>query len=296
MAMDTQVLRAFVTIAECQSFSEAGEILHLTQPAISKRISNLEQQLGHRLFDRIGRKVSLTEAGEALLPQARAILLSMRNAEQSVRDLSGSVAGKLSMGISHHIGLHRLPPVLRHFTRHYPDVRLDIDFMDSEQAHAMILHGELDLAVITLSPEQEPNLESFAVWNDSLTVAVAPDHPLAQQAAATLQELQHFTAIPPGLNTYTGQIIKRLFDEAGLKMDIAMSTNYMETIKVMVSIGLGWSILPETLIDSSVRALPLRGHTLQRTLGCVHHRNRSLSNAAQAFIDVLKNIPNEPAL
>ena len=291
--MDTQSLRAFVTVAECQSFTEAGELLHLTQPAISKRLGNLEQQLEHRLFDRIGRRVTLTEAGEALLPQARAILLAMANAERSVRDLDGSVGGKLSMGISHHIGLHRLPPVLRYFTRTFPEVRMDIDFMDSEQAHDMILHGELDLAVITLSPEQEPNLESFAVWEDPLTVATALDHPLAKQKTVSLQELQQHTAIPPGLNTYTGQIIKRLFDEAGLKMDIAMSTNYMETIKVMVSIGLGWSILPATLIDDSVKALDLKGHTLSRTLGCVHHRNRSLSNAAEAFIRVLKEHPDQ---
>lgn len=289
--MDTQTLRAFLTVAECQSFTEAAELLHLTQPAISKRLSNLEQQLEHRLFDRIGRKVSLTEAGEALLPQARAILLAMANAERSIRDLDGSVGGKLSMGISHHIGLHRLPPVLRYFTRTYPEVRLDIDFMDSEQAHDMILHGELDLAVITLSPEQEPNLESFSVWEDPLTVATALDHPLASRRTVTLRELQQHTAIPPGLNTYTGQIIKRLFDEAGLKMDIAMSTNYMETIKVMVSIGLGWSILPATLIDDSVKALSLKENHLSRTLGCVHHRNRSLSNAAKAFIKVLKEHP-----
>lgn len=286
--MDTQSLKAFVTVADTGSFSEAAETLHITQPAISKRISNLEQRLNHRLFDRIGRKVNLTEAGSALLPQARQILLSIGKAERSVRDLSGNVSGRLSMGISHHIGLHRLPPVLRYFTRAYPDVRLDIDFMDSEQAHAMILHGDLDLAVITLSPDQETNLESFLVWDDPLTVAVGLEHPLANQRTVTLEQLQNHTAIPPGLNTYTGQIIKRLFDDAGLKMDIAMSTNYMETIKVMVGIGLGWSILPTTLLDSSIKALTLRGHHLHRELGCVYHRNRSLSNAAQAFIDALR--------
>ena len=286
--MDTQSLKAFVAVAEHESFSEAADALFITQPAISKRISNLEQRLNHRLFDRIGRKVNLTEAGNALLPQARQILLSINKAERSVRDLSGNVSGKLSMGISHHIGLHRLPPVLRYFTRAYPDVRLDIDFMDSEQAHAMILHGDLDLAVITLSPEREPNLESFLVWDDPLSVAVGLEHPLARQQTVTLAELQAYTAIPPGLNTYTGQIIKRLFDEAGLKMDVGMSTNYMETIKVMVGIGLGWSILPSTLLDDSICSLELEGHKLHRELGCVCHRNRSLSNAAQAFIDVLR--------
>lgn len=293
--MDTQSLRAFVAVAEHGSFSDAADLLHITQPAISKRISNLEQRLSHRLFDRIGRKVDLTEAGSALLPQARAILLALAAAERSVRDLSGQIGGKLSLGISHHIGLHRLPPVLRYFSRAYPDVRLDIDFMDSEQAHSMILHGDLDLAVITLSPEREPSLESFRVWDDPLIVAVGLEHPLAAQKSVSLESLQHYNAIPPGLNTYTGQIIKRLFDDAGLSMQVGMSTNYVETIKVMVGIGLGWSILPTTLLDSSVKALPLEGYSLSRELGCVFHRNRSLSNAARAFIEVLRENAQSPA-
>jgi DNA-binding transcriptional LysR family regulator len=99
--------------------------------------------------------------------------------------------------------------------------------------------------------------------------------------------LSQHTALPPGLNTYTGRIIKELFDQRGLKMNIGMSTNYLETIKVMVSIGLGWSILPLTLLDDSVLALEWQGQALSRTLGCVHHRNRSLSNAAEAFIELL---------
>ncbi len=289
-SMDTQSLQAFLCVAECSSFSGAAEQLHLTQPAISKRIATLEKQLNARLFDRIGRHIHLTEAGRALLPEAQRILQDIREARRRIDDLRGSVSGRLSMGISHHIGLHRLPPVLREFSQRYPDVQLDIDFMDSEQAHHRILHGEMDLAVITLSPSQEEHLSFLPVWQDQLTVAVANDHPLSDAAVVTAEMLSRHTALPPGLNTYTGQIIKRLFDEAGLEMNIGMSTNYLETIKVMVSIGLGWSILPQTLLDDSVTALELKNMQLSRTLGCVHHRNRSLSNASRAFIDLLPNI------
>jgi DNA-binding transcriptional LysR family regulator len=288
--MDTQSLQAFLCVAECSSFSGAAEQLHLTQPAISKRIATLEKQLNAKLFDRIGRHIHLTEAGRALLPEAQRILQDIREARRRIDDLRGSVSGRLSMGISHHIGLHRLPPVLREFSQRYPDVQLDIDFMDSEQAHHRILHGEMDLAVITLSPSQEEHLSFLPVWQDQLTVAVANDHPLSDAGVVTAEMLSQHTALPPGLNTYTGQIIKRLFDEAGLEMNIGMSTNYLETIKVMVSIGLGWSILPQTLLDDSVTALELKNMQLSRTLGCVHHRNRSLSNASRAFIDLLPNI------
>ncbi|AKH69969.1 transcriptional regulator [Spongiibacter sp. IMCC21906] len=286
--MDTQALNAFLAVAENQSFSLAAEQLHITQPAVSKRISSLEKQLDCRLFDRIGRHVHLTEAGRALLPQCRKILQDIREAARSIHDLQGGISGRLSMGISHHIGLHRLPPVLREFSQRHPDVQLDIDFMDSERAHDRILHGEMDLAVITLSPVADQHLQSIPVWEDPLMVTIAADHPLASQKEVTAEMLSHYTAIPPGLNTYTGQIIKELFDTKGLEMNIGMSTNYLETIKVMVGIGLGWSILPLTLLDDTVVALPLKGMPLQRILGCVHHRSRSLSNAAQAFITLLE--------
>lgn len=286
--MDTQSLNAFLAVADAGSFSQAAEQLHLTQPAVSKRIAALERQLNCRLFDRIGRHVNLTEAGAALLPRAKRILLDIDEAQRSIDDLRGDVAGRLSMGISHHIGLHRLPPVLREFTRRHPGVQLDIDFMDSERAHDRILHGEMDLAVITLAPSKEEQLKSIAIWDDPLMVAVARDHPLADKGTVTAAMLSRYTALPPGLNTYTGQIIKQLFDDQGLAMDVGMSTNYLETIKVMVSIGLGWSILPLTLLDDSVTALKLEGRDLHRQLGCVHHRNRSLSNAARAFIALLE--------
>ena len=286
--MDTDSLKAFLAVADQQSFSLAAEQLYLTQPAVSKRVAALEAQLNCKLFDRIGRKVHLTEAGQALLPQSRRILQDLKEAVRSIHDLRGHVSGRLSMGISHHIGLHRLPPILRKYSQLYPEVKLDIDFMDSEQAHQLILHGEMDLAVITLSPTGEQQLQSMPIWEDPLAVAVAHDHPLAKYSKVNAEMLSQHTALPPGLNTYTGQIIKELFDKRGLSMNIGMSTNYLETIKVMVSIGLGWSILPLTLLDDSVVALQWEGQALSRTLGCVHHRNRSLSNAAEAFIELLR--------
>lgn len=291
--MDTDSLKAFLAVADQQSFSLAAEQLYITQPAVSKRIAALESQLNCKLFDRIGRNVHLTEAGQALLPQSRRILQDIKEAVRSIQDLRGSVSGRLSMGISHHIGLHRLPPILRQYSQQYPDVKLDIDFMDSEQAHQLILHGEMDLAVITLSPTGEQQLQSMPVWEDPLTVTVAHNHPLAQYRSVNAEMLSQHTALPPGLNTYTGQIIKDLFDQRGLSMNIGMSTNYLETIKVMVSIGLGWSILPLTLLDDSVIALEWEGQALSRTLGCVHHRNRSLSNAAEAFIELLRTASKE---
>ena len=114
--MDTNSLRTFITTAELESFSLAAEQLYLTQPAISKRIAALEEELGAKLFDRIGRHVSLTEAGRTLLQRARIILQEVEDSRRLISNLSGTVSGRLSIGTSHHIGLHRLPPVLRRYS------------------------------------------------------------------------------------------------------------------------------------------------------------------------------------
>ncbi len=287
--METQNLRAFVEVAESGSFSDAAETLHITQPAVSKRIATLEQQLDCRLFDRINRTVQMTEAGRALLPKAARILQAVQDARRSIADLQGEVHGELSIGISHHIGLHRLPPVLESYTRQYPNVQFDIDFMDSEEAHEQVLHGQIELGVVTLDPKDNSNLKRHPVWLDNLSVCVAPGHPLGVFNSVELATLGQFPAILPGLNTYTGQIIKALFQQHELKLDVSMATNYLETIKMMVSIGLGWSVLPHTMIDDSLKVLNIKHIKLQRTLGYVVHPNRSLSNAATAFVAALES-------
>ena len=286
--MDTQHLRAFLLVAETGSFSLAAQQLHLTQPAVSKRVAQLEEQLQVGLFDRIGRHVSLTEAGLALLPHARAVAQELEAARQSLRDLSGGVAGQLRLATSHHIGLHRLPPLLSHFSRTFPEVQIDLDFMDSEQAYGLIMRGAAELAIVTLAPVSEPSIIAQAIWRDPLDFMVKRGHELLQQTPLDLRILSTHPAILPGLNTYTGQIIKGLFDRHGLQLQVSMATNYLETIRMMASVGLGWTVLPRTMRDKTLARLSIPKAPLERTLGVVHHRGRRLSRAARAFIEALR--------
>jgi len=286
--MDLANLNAFIAIAEAGSFSEAGERLHLTQPAVSKRIAGLEQQLNVRLFDRIGREVSLTEAGRALLPRAYQILNVLDDTRRALTNLNGEISGRLTLATSHHIGLHRLPPLLRAFTRAHPQVALDIQFLDSEVAYEEVLHGRAELAVITLAPETRPPVAATAIWDDVLDFVAAPEHPLARNGTVSLSDVARHPAVFPGDNTFTHHIVRRLFEAQGLKPNIGMSTNYLETIKMMVSIGIAWSVLPRTMLDSQVAALPLPGVQLVRRLGYIVHTERTLSNAARAFIALLE--------
>jgi len=287
--LDIQNLQAFLLVTEEGSFSLAAERLHLSQPAVSKRIALLEAGLGCELFDRIGRNIRLTEAGQALLPHAKAIVQQLFTAEQAVRDLSGDVAGELRLATSHHIGLHRLPPVLSAFSKTFPSAHIDIDFMDSEQAYDLIMQGRSELAVVTLAPAADDSVVTRPVWQDPLVFMVAADHPLAAGGGRTLSDLAAHPAILPGLTTYTGQIVKRLFAQHRLSLQVSMATNYLETIRMMASVGLGWTVLPRTMLDSGLVALPVSGIEIGRTLGLVYHRSRSLSRAAQAFVAVLED-------
>ncbi len=285
--MDLANLNAFIAIAEVGSFSEAAERLHLTQPAVSKRIAGLEQQLKVRLFDRLGREVSLTEAGRALLPRAYQILNVLDDTRRALTNLSGEISGRLTLATSHHIGLHRLPPLLRAFTRAHPQVALDIQFLDSEVAYEEVLHGRAELAVITLAPEAREPVRAIPVWDDPLDFVAAPEHPLARMPAISLADVAQHPAVFPGDNTFTHHIVRRLFEGQGLTPNIGMSTNYLETIKMMVSIGLAWSVLPRTMLDEQVERLPLPGIQLRRQLGYILHKERTLSNAAKAFMALL---------
>jgi DNA-binding transcriptional LysR family regulator len=285
--MDLASLRAFVEVARYGSFSQAAEILFLTQPAISKRIAGLEEELSTRLFDRAGRQVLLTEAGRHLLPRAERIIHELTDIRRELSNLSGQVAGRLAMATSHHIGLHRLPLVLRAYSDNYPKVELDIRFMESEKACLAVEHGELELAVVTLPLKPADTLKSEIVWQDPLRPVVGLDHPLAEKTPATAKELLAYPAVLPTRGTYTRTILEQRIGQLHGEVNCTLSTDYLETLKMMVTIGLGWSLLPEILIDDNLKPLAIAELDLIRSLGILTHRKRTLSNAAQAMRSLL---------
>lgn len=279
---------AFLAVAELESFSLAAESLHITQPAVSKRIQQLENSIRVELFDRIGRRSILTPNGRAFKPHAERILQELRSYRSSLSQQQLTPSGNLSFATSHHVGLHRLPQVLRDFKIRYPRVDLDLHFMDSEDACAAIANNELELAIVTLPEAADDRLEYEPVWIDELVVVMAADHALATQQEIEPARLLGHAAILPSRGTFTRKIIDNLF--AGIKdrLDIILETNYLETIKVMVSANLGWSILPQSMVDSSLTSHYLNDFDLQRPLGIVTRKKRTLSLSSSAMIELLR--------
>ncbi|HMW49298.1 MAG TPA: LysR family transcriptional regulator [Cellvibrionaceae bacterium] len=284
--MDTQNLKAFLAVAAQGSFSQAASLLHLTQPAVSKRVAALEDEVGHALFHRVNRRVELTQAGVLLQQRAMGILQALEEARQALADLDGAVSGELKVATSHHVGLHKLPPVLHEFVHRYPRVNLQFEFLDSEIAYQRVAKGDCELAVVTLGPTPHPVLTERTLWPDPLVFVASKGLFNSAADTITLEHLSRLPAILPDVSTYTGRLVKACFDEHGLPLNITMATNYLETIKMLVSVGLGWSLLPQTLLDDQLMVLdvPL---VISRDLGVITHPKRALTNAARAFLDLL---------
>ena len=286
--MELNALQAFLAVAETGSFSRAASHLHLTQPAVSKRVAGLEHQLDVRLFDRIGKSTHLTEAGRTLFPKARLILAEVDESKKLLSNLSGAIAGKLKLGTSHHIGLHRLPALLRQYHERYPAVALDIEFTDSEMACDQVLKGDLELAVVTLPSETDTQLSMQTIWIDPLICVANNRHPLVNRdSKITVETLAQHEALLPSRATATRKIVEGLFSNQNLSPRIGMETNYLETLKMMTSIGLGWTALPEKMIDEDLVRVELDAPAIVRHLGIVTHRERTLSNAALEFLNLL---------
>ena len=285
--MNLPAFEAFVKVMDTGSISLAAEQLFITQPAVTKRIHSLEDYFGVKLFESAGRGIQATHAANSLLPKVKGWLNELGDIHHTLSHEQSQVQGKLKIGTSHHIGLHHLPSHLTRYVQNFPEVTLDVHFVDSEQAHEQVLAGELELAFLTLPPQGDARLSYVTIWNDPLVFVVAPFHPLAEKQNLSLEDLIQYPSLLPASQTYTSQITLAEFEKQGVKPKVTMSNNPLESIRMLVSIGLGWSVLPKTLLNQDLKQLdiPLE---MNRQLGMVWHPGRTQSKAAEALVHDMK--------
>ncbi|RKG31778.1 LysR family transcriptional regulator [Acinetobacter tianfuensis] len=287
--MNLAAFEAFVKVMETGSISLAADQLFITQPAVTKRIHSLEEYFGVKLFESAGRGVQATHAAHSLLPKVKNWLNELGDIHHTLSHEQSLIKGKLKIGTSHHIGLHHLPNHLRNYVQEYPEVTLDVHFVDSEQAHEQVLAGDLELAFLTLPPQGDDRLSYVNIWNDPLVFVAAPFHPLAQKQDLTLEDLIEYPSLLPAAQTYTSQITLAEFEKQGVKPKITMSNNPLESIRMLASIGLGWSVLPKTMLNSELTQLDIN-LVMHRQLGMVWHPGRTQSKAAEALVSLMQQI------
>lgn len=296
--IDLNQLQTFVSIAHYGSITDAAKYLHITQPAATKRLQQLESQLGKRLFDRVQKRLLLTQEGTLLLTKAQEILDRAQDMQRYASTLDKQIAGSLSIATSHHVGLRRLPSALKAFRRSFPDVELDVSFVASEVAIDYLLQGKIELAFITLPTNTLNHIDTKLLWHDPLHIVASNDNPLARlsesQRKINIKTLLSHPAVLPDQNTHTYQLVAAAITDqlnadqlSESNIQIAMTNNAMETIKLLTSCGFGWSALPATMLDDTLTRIAIN-LPITRQLGIAWHSNRTLSNAARALQSIVE--------
>ena len=282
--MDTNAIKAFIAVAETSSVTKASKKLFLTQPAISRRISQLEEQLGVRLFDRVNKKMFLTLAGTKLLPRCRKIMEDIDLAAREASYMGDKVMGNLAVGMSHHVSLYRAPENLKRYQDLYPDVELDLNFLPSEDAISLVERGKLELALVTLPNKKIKNLDFTAIWRDELYIAIPNTK---EYRDSSLEDLSRKPVILPHLSSTTRKNIDKVFFDFGLNFSHITETSNFEVIGKMIETGLGWSVMPAHMMNTNIIRTHADKFVAIRTQGVVKHNQRQLSLASEALLNLL---------
>lgn len=288
--MELDQITAFLEVARNRSFSRAAEKLYRTQPAISAQIRALEQECGHKLFDRLGRRIFLTPPGEVLFEYGERLVAMHREALQRVREAHGTAAGKLVVGANEATCLYVLPQVFSEYKRKHPQVGINIYRNFSHKILQKMAENQVDLGIVTL-PVVHNNLKVIPFFEDDLWVVLPPSHRLAKRSSLKLEEVAVEPLIFPK-GGHTRELLEKLFRKHRDRLQISMELASVETIKKFVGAGLGISLLSRSYAEMEVRSgilkmVPLQGVDLHRKLGLVYRNDRHLSRAAQAFVELI---------
>lgn len=300
--MTLEQLRIFATVAEMLHFTRAAEVLHLSQPAVSAAIAALEAEHGLRLFDRIGRRVELTAAGQLLHGQARAILAKVDEAGTMLAELSGLSRGALRLAASQTVGNHWLPLRLLRFAVAYPGIRVDLSIGNTEQVAEAVRDGRAELGIAE-GVVTDSALVSEPVEGDRLRLVVGGTHPWAGLGRVGRDELAAGRWILREPGSGTRALFEAAVRGAGLDpggLDVAMTLPGGGMIRAALLAGLGASVLSDLMLTEDLaagRIVALEGLDLPaRPFHLVRHRDRYRSIAERAFVRVAVEDFHSPVL
>ena len=289
--MDLDNLKTFMEVAKLGNFSRAAEKVLRSQPAVSAQIRQLEQEYGHRLFDRNAKSVRLTPAGEVVLEYARQLLALQTQSLQAVSEHSGIRNGTLSIGANEGTFLYVLPAALAKYHKQFPKVKISVYRSFTHKVTGKVEDGSIDLAVVTM-PVKSQSLEVVPVFRDRILLMVGPASPLFAKASATLQEI----AAQPIILPKTGSIRKLI--EKHLRpfrdeLNITMELTSVVMIKRFVRADFGVSLICRSFAErnvqrNEVKLLKVEGLDLWRELALVYRKDRSLPLIASAFVEIAR--------
>ncbi len=292
--LDSRQLRAFATLALTGSFTRTARELHLSQSAISHSMKALERQVRCRLLDKVGKSVTLTQAGEQLLAHAHKILAEMQAARDRLSELGKWGHGRLRLCTSTTICQYLLPAVLREFKESFPQCVIHIEPGDTPNALDLLRQHRVDLA-LTLEPREESTFEFRYLFDDELQFLVSPAHPWARSGKVERSEIIRQRFILYTKHSYLYKMIDEYFHRQDIVLPTSIELGNMEAIKELVKLGLGVSILArwvarKELAEGSLCALPLGQRKLKRRWGFLLPKGQRLTLAPETFIGLCKSV------
>jgi LysR family transcriptional regulator, low CO2-responsive transcriptional regulator len=288
--LDSRQLHAFAALARRGSFTLAAKDLFLTQSAVSHAIKALEEDVGCRLLDRVGRRVLLTQAGEQFLRHTEKILREMDAARAGLEHLVKWGHGRLRVGASTTACQHILPTVLREFRQRYPKCEIRIEPGDHGQQLDILRGGEIDLAIVLEPPSQAMTEFTFVpLFQDELRFVVAPQHPWAAVGHAPRESVESETLVLYNKSSQTFRLVTEYFRQEKIALTNVIELGSMEAIKELVKIGIGAGVLApwiarNELESGSLVSLPLGPRKLSRCWGVAHLKGRRLALAEETFV------------
>ncbi len=284
-------LQVFHTVARLLSFTKAAESLHMTQPAVTFQVRQLEEYFNTRLFDRTHNRISLTDAGKRVFEYADEIFDLYAKMENAVRDMTGEISGILIIGASTTIAEYMLPALLGDFKRKYPDINVHLKVSNSDGIVSMVENNDIDLGVVE-SAVMNKNLVVENCRHDRLVAIVPPQHSLASEQKVQLKDLMSHAYIAREEGSGTREVIHEYLTNAGMKpadIHVAMELGSPEAIKGAVEAGMGVSIVSEVTIHKEIQlgtlvALEL-DPPMERPFSFVHQKQKFRQRAMDELLD-----------
>ena len=298
--MDIDGLQTFVAIAELGGFTRAGARLHRSQPAISRRLGLLEQELGAPLFDRLRGRARLTEAGHAFRPHAEAALAALKDGQEAVRDLQSGLRGSLSLALVGTLADTRIVDTLRRFAKRARDIRLELRTASSAEVTDLVRRGEVTLGLRYFSPDN-PDLVVHPAGAEAVLVVAAKGHRLAGRRLRDVKALrgERWIGFPPtrSVREDSGHGLAQRLIRAGLDDADVTLIDSLTAQKRLAQAGFGLAVVPESSVRDELRqgvlvALDVPAMRMANPITAIHRRNGYLSPAAKALLALLTRKPS----
>jgi DNA-binding transcriptional LysR family regulator len=287
--MELRHLRYFEAVARHCHVTRAAAELHIAQPALSKQVSQLEQELGIALFDRVGRNVRLTEAGEALLPHARSVLSQIESARAEMAERVGLRRGRAVIGTPPSVGTQLLPRALAAFNKSYPGIELRLHEAGIQTLLELLESGLADIAIASL-PVEDTALTVVPLFTEDLVIVVGQDHPLAGRGSIAMSELKDEQWLLSPNNYELREATLKTCQQAGFSPRIVLDGGEMDTLLRLVVAGVGIAMVPSLVVlhgCCDMAILRVIDQKLERSLGLVWRGDRAASPAARALREFL---------